>query len=138
MAGVEGAEQSTQAREQTQAQPASAINSVSGVFRRPGLPVAEDDFTHIREHQGRWQASSGAWPVGPRTISSSTTHRPACRGGKKPIALPNGESSAFLEDGDVVTLRAWCERDGFARIGFGVCSGEVIPCNVAGGEPPQS
>jgi len=23
---------------------------VSGVFRRPGLPVIEDDFTHIREH----------------------------------------------------------------------------------------
>ena len=60
------------------------------------------------------------------------------RGGKQPIALPNGESRAFLEDGDVVTLRAWCERDGFARIGFGVCSGEVIPCNVTGGEPPQS
>jgi len=60
------------------------------------------------------------------------------RGGRQPIALPNGESRAFLEDGDVVTLRAWCERDGFARIGFGVCSGEVIPCNVTGGEPPQS
>jgi len=59
------------------------------------------------------------------------------RGGKQPIALPNGESRAFLEDGDVVTLRAWCEREGHARIGFGVCSGEVLPCSVAEGEPPQ-
>ena len=30
--------------------PRAATNSVSGVFRRPGLPVTEDDFTHIREH----------------------------------------------------------------------------------------
>lgn len=50
VAGVEDPEQSTQAREQVQAQPASATNSVSGVFRRPGLPVTEDDFTRIREH----------------------------------------------------------------------------------------
>ena len=60
------------------------------------------------------------------------------RGGKQPVALPNGESRAFLEDGDVVTLRAWCERGGHARIGFGVCSGEVLPSNAADGEPPQS
>ncbi|MEP6875458.1 MAG: fumarylacetoacetase [Burkholderiales bacterium] len=49
------------------------------------------------------------------------------RGGRQPIALPNGESRGFLEDGDVVTLRAWCERDGHTRIGFGACSGEVLP-----------
>ncbi|HWH83920.1 MAG TPA: fumarylacetoacetase [Burkholderiaceae bacterium] len=48
------------------------------------------------------------------------------RGGKQPIALPNGESRSFLEDGDVVTLRAWCEREGCARIGFGACSGEIL------------
>jgi fumarylacetoacetase len=49
------------------------------------------------------------------------------RGGRQPIALPNGESRGFLEDGDVVTLRAWCEREGCTRIGFGACSGEVLP-----------
>ena len=59
-------------------------------------------------------------------------------GGKQPIALPNGESRAFLEDGDVVTLRAWCEREGCARIGFGVCSGEILPSNVAEGESPTA
>jgi fumarylacetoacetase len=26
-----------------------------------------------------------------------------------------------------VTLRGWCERDGFARIGFGDCTGVVLP-----------
>ncbi len=49
------------------------------------------------------------------------------RGGKDPIDLPNGESRSFLEDGDTVTLRAWCEAEGAARIGFGQATGTVLP-----------
>jgi fumarylacetoacetase len=45
--------------------------------------------------------------------------------GTKPVALPSGEERRFLEDGDEVTLRAWCEREGSARIGFGDCSGVI-------------
>jgi fumarylacetoacetase len=48
-------------------------------------------------------------------------------GGKQPIRLPSNETRTFLEDGDRVDLRAWCERDGFARIGFGAASGTVLP-----------
>jgi fumarylacetoacetase len=47
------------------------------------------------------------------------------RGGKQPIDLPGGESRSFLEDGDELTLRAWCEREGAVRIGFGECVGRV-------------
>lgn len=47
--------------------------------------------------------------------------------GTEPITLPSGETRRFLEDGDSVTLRASCERAGFRRIGFGQCSGEVLP-----------
>ena len=46
--------------------------------------------------------------------------------GAEPITLPGGETRRFLEDGDVVTLRGYCERDGAARIGLGGCSGEVV------------
>jgi len=35
--------------------------------------------------------------------------------------------SAGLRDGDEVILRGYCERDGFARIGFGECRGTVLP-----------
>jgi fumarylacetoacetase len=49
------------------------------------------------------------------------------RGGKKPLKLANGEKRTFLEDGDAVILRAHCKREGFARIGFGDCRGEVLP-----------
>ena len=48
-------------------------------------------------------------------------------GGKQPLALPNGETRTFLEDGDTVVLRAHCERAGSARIGFGDCAGSVAP-----------
>jgi fumarylacetoacetase len=51
-------------------------------------------------------------------------------GGKKPVTLANGETRTFLEDGDVVIMRASCERDGAVRIGFGECRGEVLPVRV--------
>lgn len=48
-------------------------------------------------------------------------------GGKDAITLSNGEMRGFLVDGDTLTLRAYCERDGFRRIGFGECRGTVQP-----------
>jgi fumarylacetoacetase len=48
------------------------------------------------------------------------------QGGKAPIELESGETRSFLEDGDEVTLRAWCEKEGAVRIGFGECVGRVV------------
>ena len=45
--------------------------------------------------------------------------------GQRPVQLPTGEQRAFLEDGDTLTLRGWCERAGAARIGLGEVSGTV-------------
>jgi fumarylacetoacetase len=47
-------------------------------------------------------------------------------GGKQPITLPNGEARSFLADGDTLSLRGSCERQGFRRIGFGPCMGQVV------------
>ena len=52
------------------------------------------------------------------------------QGGKQPIALPGGETRTFLADGDAVILRAHCAREGFARIGFGECRGQVLPARA--------
>ncbi|TQF69857.1 fumarylacetoacetase [Pseudoalteromonas luteoviolacea] len=49
------------------------------------------------------------------------------RGGKESITLSNGEERKFLEDGDKVIMRGWCEADGFNRIGFGSVEGTVLP-----------
>jgi len=47
--------------------------------------------------------------------------------GKQPVVLPNGERRSFLEDGDTLILRGWCEREGAVRIGLGEVSGTVEP-----------
>jgi len=49
------------------------------------------------------------------------------QGGKQPIRLSNGETRAFLQDGDAISLKGACERPGAARIGFGPCVGTVLP-----------
>ena len=48
-------------------------------------------------------------------------------GGKQAVALANGETRTFLDDGDRVIFRGWCEKAGLARIGFGEASGTVLP-----------
>ena len=49
------------------------------------------------------------------------------QGGKKPIVFANGESRTWLQDGDSIILRGYCQREGFRRIGFGECRGTVTP-----------
>jgi fumarylacetoacetase len=43
------------------------------------------------------------------------------------LKLPNGETRTFLEDGDEVTFRGYCQAPGLPRIGFGQCTGRIIP-----------
>ncbi len=47
--------------------------------------------------------------------------------GERPIELPDGETRRFLDDGDEVVLRGWCERQGARRIGFGAARGRIEP-----------
>ena len=49
--------------------------------------------------------------------------------GTEPIELPNGETRRFLEDGDEVIMKGFCEKEGFRRIGFGECRGRILPVN---------
>ena len=48
-------------------------------------------------------------------------------GGQQLIAVGSSETRAFLEDGDRVVLRAWCEGAGRRRIGFGSAAATVLP-----------
>src|SRR4029453_5939631 len=63
--------------------------------------------------------------------------------GTQPITLPTGETRSFLEDGDKVILRGWCEKEGWVRIGFGEGRGLISPKAAALGvsscpETPRS
>ena len=46
---------------------------------------------------------------------------------RTPITLPSGETRTFLADGDEVIMKAFCQREGFRRIGFGECRGRILP-----------
>jgi fumarylacetoacetase len=64
------------------------------------------------------------------TVSGPTPDSLGClleltRGGRQSIELPGGEKRMFLEDGDEVLLRGWCQREGARRIGLGECVGTV-------------
>jgi fumarylacetoacetase len=70
--------------------------------------------------------------IGSGTVSGPEPESRGClleltRGGAEPLALPNGETRRFLEDGDEVILRGWCEAPGFRRVGLGECRGVVLP-----------
>jgi fumarylacetoacetase len=66
------------------------------------------------------------------TVSGATRDSLGClleitRRGAELLQLPNGETRKFLEDGDEVILRGYCQREGHPRIGFGECRGIVLP-----------
>ena len=51
--------------------------------------------------------------------------------GAKPVVLPNGEHRGFLLDGDEITFRGRCSRDGYVSIGFGSCTGRIAAAEIA-------
>ncbi|HXV93261.1 MAG TPA: fumarylacetoacetase [Pseudonocardia sp.] len=50
-------------------------------------------------------------------------------GGREPIALPDGSTRAFLEDGDEVVITASAPGPGGERIGFGEVRGVIVPAS---------
>jgi fumarylacetoacetase len=45
--------------------------------------------------------------------------------GSEPIELPGGAKRTFLEDGDSLVMRGWCQGNGY-RVGFGEVEGTVV------------
>jgi fumarylacetoacetase len=73
--------------------------------------------------------------LGTGTVSGPTRESRGCLleltwRGSEPLQLPGGETRRFLEDGDEVMFRGWCEREGATRIGLGECRGAVAPAPV--------
>ena len=85
-----------------------AHHSVNGCNLRPGDLLGSG-------------TQSGAQPAQAGSLLELTG------GGRQPLALAGGQTRAFLEDGDRVVLRGWCEREGYVRIGFGEAAGTVLP-----------
>jgi len=70
--------------------------------------------------------------IGSGTVSGPEKQNQGClleltRRGADPLQLHTGETRAFLEDGDELILKGWCEASGFRRIGLGECRGCILP-----------
>ena len=70
------------------------------------------------------------------TVSGAAEEARAClveitKLGKEPLTLPDGTQRVMLENGDTLTLRGRAKADGYVSIGFGPCSGTVMPARIA-------
>ena len=70
------------------------------------------------------------------TVSGAAEEARAClveitRLGQEPLTLPDGTKRVMLEDGDTLTLARPGSRRRLRPIGFGPCSGTVVPARAA-------
>jgi fumarylacetoacetase len=45
--------------------------------------------------------------------------------GTRPLELDGGERRSFLEDGDSLRIRGWCQGERY-RVGFGEVEGSIV------------
>lgn len=68
--------------------------------------------------------------LGSGTVSGPTKESRGCLlelawRGSEPVHLPSGEERKFLQNGDEVIMRGYCEKKGAKRIGLGECRGII-------------
>lgn len=56
--------------------------------------------------------------------------------GAEPVVLGDGSRRTFLDDGDLVTLRAVAPGPGGSVIGLGECAGTILPARLPAARPP--
>jgi fumarylacetoacetase len=99
-------------------------NSLRHLYWTPGQMLTHHASNGCNMRPGDLLASG--------TVSGPTRESRGCLlelawRGEQPITLPTGETRTFLEDGDEVIFRGWCEREGWVRIGTGECRGVILP-----------
>ncbi len=109
----------------------------------PASPLTESEFARMYwtfEQMVAHHASNGCNLRPGDLIASGTVSGPSERergclleltsGGTTPISLDSVETRTFLEDGDEVVIRGYCERPGYVGIGFGECRGTILPAGA--------
>ncbi|MGQ0642286.1 MAG: fumarylacetoacetase [Gemmatimonadaceae bacterium] len=119
--------QSRLMRERGQAPQRLSLSRFAGMYWSPAQLIAHHSSNGCNLQPGDI--------IGSGTVSGDTQHSRGCLleltwRGTQPLTLPSGEARRFLEDGDIVIFRAFADRPGFRRIGFGECSGEVLATNA--------
>jgi fumarylacetoacetase len=68
----------------------------------------------------------GTGTLSGETLASAGSLLELTFGGKQAIKLPNGQVRGFLEKGDTVIMKAYCDMPNTVRIGFGECAGTIM------------
>ncbi|MDM0081441.1 fumarylacetoacetase [Variovorax sp. J31P179] len=101
----------------------SKTNSTRAAYWTPAQLIAHHTVNGCNLQPGDLLGSGTL--SGPEAVEAGSLME-LTNGGKQPIVLPNGEQRSFLEDGDTLVMRGWCERAGAVRIGLGEVSGTVL------------
>lgn len=115
------------------------LDTGSGPHRIVSTNVAELFWTlaQMVTHQASGGAPlENADLIATGTVSGAADEARAClveltELGKSPITLPDGTKRIMLEDGDTLAIKGRAMADGFVSIGFGECSGTIIPARIA-------
>ena len=92
---------------------------VDGIRWVPAHPIPGALVVNVGDLMGSGTIS-GPTPESYGSLLEITWNTP------QPLTLSNGEQRGFLEDGDTLTMKGYCEKDGL-RIGFGEVTGKILP-----------
>ncbi|MBV9717773.1 MAG: fumarylacetoacetase [Candidatus Eremiobacteraeota bacterium] len=120
-----------------------AVDLQTSKMRERGIPAREISATNFANMywnvaQQLAHATANGALVRPGDLFASGTisgSAPGTQGslieltwnGERPLELPDRENRGFLQDGDEVALRGWCDKAGARRIGFGLARGTIEP-----------
>jgi fumarylacetoacetase len=107
------------------------MNAAQGICRTNFKYMYWSSVQQLVHHASSGCAMNVGDLLGSGTISGPEKHQ---RGslleiswnGSEPIELPGGAKRTFLEDGDSLVMRGWCQGNGY-RIGFGQVEGTICP-----------
>ena len=110
---------------------AAQANEVTSICRTNFKYMYWSSVQQLVHHASSGCAMNIGDLLGSGTISGPEKHQ---RGslleiswnGAEPIELPGGVKRTFLEDGDSLVMRGWCQGDGY-RVGFGEVEGTILP-----------
>ena len=110
---------------------AAQVNETTSICRTNFKYMYWSSVQQLVHHASSGCAMNIGDLLGSGTISGPEKHQ---RGslleiswnGVEPIELPGGVKRTFLEDGDSLIMRGWCQGDGY-RVGFGEVEGTISP-----------
>ena len=110
---------------------ATSMNEAQNICRTNFKYMYWSSVQQLMHHASSGCAMTVGDLLGSGTISGPEKHQ---RGslleiswnGAEPLKLPGGITRSFLEDGDSLVMRGFCQGDGY-RVGFGEVEGTILP-----------